>query len=301
MDHTILRRQFACPGGAAPRHSSCNIKWSETTSLVGKRDVRDQASRVLRILYTYASAHRGANLNENQKTHPRKINVQNISHGADYPADPAERIALIHTGTSMRPILNWLAAAASLIGLFFTLRPPAASLTNTQIGFVFLTVLVFGAVAIADIREERKRAAKQYKNTSAINDYMYAILRSSGKCEICSRDASWISEQRIYSLLENKARRGELTFLVHHSTEQVKALGAIGAEIIEYSAFGFEPVTRFTVVNAGNHASSYVAVGRKKPNEPHIIEELDSSHPTYSMAHDLIRSIRAANDKFKKN
>lgn len=201
----------------------------------------------------------------------------------------------------MRSILNWLAAAASLIGLFFTLRPPNDSFSHTQIGFITLTVLVFGGAAIWDLREARKRSAKRYKNTAAINDYMYAMLRNSGKCEICSRDASWISETRIYSLLQDKARRGELTFLVHQSTEQIKALGAMGAEIIEYGTFGFEPVTRFTVVNAGNHASSYVAVGRKKPNEPHIIEELDPSHPTYSMAHDVIRSIRAANDKIKKN
>lgn len=201
----------------------------------------------------------------------------------------------------MRSILNWLAAAASLIGLFFTLRPPQNSLSSTQIGFVLLTALVFGGAAIWDLREARKRSVKRYQDTAAINNYMYAMLRSGGRCEICSRDASWISETRIYSLLQDKARRGELTFLVHQSTEKIKALGAMGAEIIEYGAFGFEPVTRFTVVNSGNHSSSYVAVGRKKPNEPHIIEELDSSHPTYSMAHDVIRSIRSANDKFKKN
>ncbi len=169
-----------------------------------------------------------------------------------------------------------------------------------QIGFVFLVVIVFGAAAITDVHEERKRAAKSYKDTAAINNYMYEMLRNSGKCEICSRDASWISEKRIYSLLEDKARRGELTFLVHHSTARLQSLVGLGAEVIEYGAFGFEPVTRFTVVNSGNQASSYVAIGRQKPKESHIIEELDSSHPTYSLARDLIRSIRAANDQFKK-
>lgn len=201
----------------------------------------------------------------------------------------------------MKSFLNWLAAAASLIGLYVTLRPPKGSFSYLQMATIGVIVLVFGVAAFRDIREERKRATKQYKNTAAINKYMYAMLKGSGKCEICSRDASWISEERIYTLLQDKARRGELTFLVHHSTDKTKALGELGAEIIEYGAFGFEPLSRFTVANAGNHASSYVAVGRKKPNEPHIIEELDSSHPTYSMAQDVIRSIKAAHDKFKKN
>jgi len=201
----------------------------------------------------------------------------------------------------MKAILNWLAAAASLVGLFFTLQPASGALTLWQISFLILVILVFGIAAIRDICEERRRATKTYRNSTAINNYMFAMLQNSGRCEICSRDASWIADKRIYALLEGKAKRGELTFLVHKSTPELAALHKVGAEIIEYSALGFEPITRFTVVNAGNHASSYVAIGRQKPNEPHTIEELDSSHPTYSMALDLIRSIKIANDNFKKN
>ena len=197
----------------------------------------------------------------------------------------------------MKSILNWLAAAASLIGLFFTLRPPDGGLSAMQIVFVSLIVVVFGFAAFSDIRNERRRGAKKYENAADINTYMYNMLNKSGKCEICSRDASWIADKRIYALLQQKASRGELTFLVHHSTNEIRTLAQLGAEVIEYGALGFDPVTRFTVVNAGNPASSYVAIGRKKPNEPHIIEELDSSHPTYSMARDLILSIRAANDQ----
>jgi len=201
----------------------------------------------------------------------------------------------------MKALLNWVAAAASLVGLFFTLRPAEGTLTAWQVAFLLLVVAVFGAAAIRDIRDERRRSAKTYPNPSAINDYMFAMLRNSGRCEICSRDASWITDKRIYAVLEGKAQRGELIFLVLKCTRELSKLQALGAEIIEYGVLGFEPITRFTVVNAGNKASSYVAIGRQKPNEPHTIEELDSSHPTYSMAHDLIRSIKTANDNFKKN
>lgn len=203
----------------------------------------------------------------------------------------------------MKSFLNWLAAAASLIGLFFTLRPPSGNgdLSSTQIGIVSLIAFIFGIAALSEIRKEHQRSGKKYRSAAKINSYMHKMLRNSGKCEICSRDASWIADKRIFPLLEEKAARGELTFLVHHSTPELKSLATIGAEVIEYGPVGFEPVTRFTVVNAGNPASSYVAIGRRKPNEPHIIEELDSSHPTYSMARDLIRSIRAAHDQFTKN
>jgi len=200
----------------------------------------------------------------------------------------------------MKSLLNWLAAAASLAGLFLTLRPLAGVLTTLQVTSLLAIALLFGFVAFRDIRDERRRAAKSYATQSEINDYMYAMLRDSGRCEICSRDASWISNPRIYALLEGKAKRGELTFLVHKNTPELEALATLGAELVVYGPLGFDPVTRFTVANSGNHSSSYVAIGRRKPNEPHTIEELDSSHPTYSMALDLIRSIRAANDQFKK-
>lgn len=201
----------------------------------------------------------------------------------------------------MKALLNWVAAAASLVGLFFTLLPAEGTLTAGQIAFLVLVGVVFGAAAFRDIRDERRRSAKTYPNSTAINDYMLAMLRNSGRCEICSRDASWITDEGIYAILEGKAKRGELSFFVLKCTRELSNLQTLGAEIIEYGVLGFEPITRFTVVNAGNNASSYVAIGRQKPNEPHTIEELESSHPTYSMAQDLICSIKIANDNFKKN
>lgn len=201
----------------------------------------------------------------------------------------------------MKSVINWIAVAASLIGLLFTLKPINGEFSFTQISVISLITLVVGSVAFFDIREELQRSAKKYKDSAAINRYMHSMLSNSGKCEICSRDASWISDNNIYSILEQKAKRGELTFLVQKSTPKLASLTENGAEVIEYGSLGFDPVTRFTVVNAGNNASSYVAIGRRKPNEPHIIEELDSSHPTYSMARDLIRSIRIAHDQFAKN
>jgi hypothetical protein len=144
----------------------------------------------------------------------------------------------------MKSLLNWLAAAASLVGLFFTLQPPSGTLTLWQITFLIFVITVFGIAAFRDIADERRRAAKLYSSQAAINHYMYTMLRDSGRCEICSRDASWIRERRVYELLEGKARRGELTFLVHKSTAELEALAALGAEIIVYGPIGFEPVTR---------------------------------------------------------
>ena len=104
----------------------------------------------------------------------------------------------------MKSLLNWLAAAASLAGLFLAIRPPAGSLTTFQLAALAVIALIFGVAAFRDLRDERRRAAKTYKNQPQINDYMHALLRDSGRCEICSRDASWIAEQRIYTLLEDK-------------------------------------------------------------------------------------------------
>lgn len=199
----------------------------------------------------------------------------------------------------MKSILNWLAAAASLIGLFFTLYPATEVLTPWKVTVLVVIVLVFLFFAVTDIKAERKNSAKSYDTDQDINNYMFDMLKNSGKCEICSRDASWISDKRINRLLIEKAKNNELTFLVHEITKALKTLEQQGATVIEYGALGFDPIARFTVVNSGNHASSYVAIGRRKPNGPHVIEEMDSSHPTYSMAVDLIRIVKIANAKIK--
>lgn len=216
------------------------------------------------------------------------------------PSHIADIITILNLSRTMKAFLNWSAAAASLVGLFFTLHPISESLTAWQGIFVFLVLLVFGAAAFRDIADERSKAAKAYRDANEINNYMFSILQNSGYCEICSRNASWIADPRIFAMLKDKARRSELTFFVHVSTKEIAQLQALGAQVIEYGALGFDPMTRFTIVNAGNRPSSYVAIGRKKPNELHTIEELDSNHPTYSMALDLIGSIRTANDNFKK-
>jgi hypothetical protein len=199
----------------------------------------------------------------------------------------------------MKSIINWLAAAASFVGLYFTVKPEQP-LTQWKLFLLAIVTIVFVISAVVDLQNERKRLPKKYQSKAKINNYMYDMLKKCGACEICSRDASWVKDDRIYPLLIEKSKNRELKLYVHTKTHDVKSLEQNGAEVIEYGKFGFEPFTRFTIVNSGNHASSYVAIGKQKPNEPHIIEELDSSHPTYSMAKDLIQSIKATNDNFKE-
>lgn len=200
----------------------------------------------------------------------------------------------------MKPFLHWIAATASLLGLFFTLKPHSSEFSVGQILGLVVIVFIFGAAALSDLREWHRYSKKKYSTNKKINDYMYSMLKDSGACEICSRDASWISEVRIMNLLEKKAKNHELTFLVHQKTKSLATLEVLGAEIIEYGKLGFEPLTRFTIVNAGNRNSSYIAIGRQKPNDSHMIEELDSSNSTFHIAVDLIRSIRVANDIYNK-
>lgn len=200
----------------------------------------------------------------------------------------------------MKPFLHWVAAAASLLGLFFTLKPNLNEFSIGQVLVLVIIVLVFSAAALSDLKEWRRHSKKKYSTNEKISDYMYSMLKDSGACEICSRDASWISEMRIMRLLEQKAKDSELTFLVHQKTKSLKTLELLGAEVIEYGKLGFEPLTRFTIVNAGNKNSSYIAIGMQKPNHSHMIEEIDSSNSTFNIAVDLIRSIRVANDIYNK-
>lgn len=193
----------------------------------------------------------------------------------------------------LKSIINWLSAYASFAGLYFAVKPEQ-SLTKWQLFFLAILTVVFIRASLVDLWNEKKSLPKKYQSKTEIINYMYNMLKKCGVCEICSRDASWITDSKIYNLLIEKSKKKELKLYVHTKTKNVNDLEKNGAEVIDYGKFGFDPLTRFTIVNSGNHACSYVAIGKQKPNEPHIIEELDSSHPTYSMAKDLIQSINVA-------
>ena len=93
----------------------------------------------------------------------------------------------------MKSIINWLAAAATFVGLYLTVKPQQP-LTHWQIFFIAIIVFVFVIAAFLDIRNERNSLPKKYKSKAKINNYMYNMLKTGGACEICSRDASWIKE-----------------------------------------------------------------------------------------------------------
>ncbi|ASJ76207.1 hypothetical protein [Granulosicoccus antarcticus] len=192
----------------------------------------------------------------------------------------------------MAYVLSWLSAVASFIGLGVALQTPIENLSGWKLVLLIVVILVFGISAIYDAWKNYKSKPKKYRNEKKINEYMYSILADGGRCEICSRDASWIEDDKIFDMLKNKASRGELVFFLHQKTDKIMQLTELGADLYIYGDQKFEPLTRFTIVNSGNRASSFLAIGRKKPNEPHVIEELDSSHPTYSLALDLLSTIK---------
>jgi hypothetical protein len=75
----------------------------------------------------------------------------------------------------MKFLLNWLAAAASLLGLYFTLLPPTGELSLRQIIIILVILIVFGVAAFRDIRDELRRSAKSYKSSAEINKYLLLI------------------------------------------------------------------------------------------------------------------------------
>ena len=193
--------------------------------------------------------------------------------------------------TMFRIWLTWAAAAASAIGLVWTVRPTGTPVTGTQGAFLAALGGVFALAAVFDIRDHLRRQAKRYKTKSEINSYMFRWISNAGRVVIFTRDHTWAHDPNIRDLLFSKARKNELAICVPGDTELTRDLRSEGAEIITYSKLAYAPGSRFTIINDGRVADAAVAIGRQV-NGVQIIEEFPIGDPVFAVAKDLVEVLR---------
>src|SRR4051812_48363730 len=106
--------------------------------------------------------------------------------------------------------LSWIAAGASVVGVFLTVWPSDKPLSATQGAILTTIVFVFLLAAFADFREHLKRRPHRYKEDREINKYMFEWIARGGRVVIFTRDHTWANDQQMRDLLVAKARRSEL-------------------------------------------------------------------------------------------
>lgn len=191
----------------------------------------------------------------------------------------------------VRLSLTWLAAAASVFGLLYTIWPTEHPLTGMQGAIVALLGFIFLLAAYADIRDHLHRQPKRYKSEADINAYMFRWISKSGRAVVFTRDHTWAREPKIRDLLFAKARRNELAICLPADTDLTLELQSEGAEIIAYPQLAYTPGARFTIINDGRIADAAVAIGRQIDGVQ-VIEEFPASDPVFAVTKDLVEVLR---------
>ena len=189
----------------------------------------------------------------------------------------------------IKNLFAYLGTVASITGLFFSLKNPDKQLNGWHWTLIILSIGLFILTMIFMIQDFYLNRPKLCKNEREIRDYMYRWISNGGRVVIFTRDMSWVSDQEMIDMLNNKARRNELSICLPNKIPFVNDLEKEGASIIEYPNLNYTPRSRFTIINDGRNDAK-VAVGKRVAENKHIIEEFSiGEHPYFNVANDLIR------------
>lgn len=115
-----------------------------------------------------------------------------------------------------------------------------------------------------------------------INKFLRKKIKKTGAVAIFSRDFTWVEKNtEQYRLLKDKAERGELFIFLENETDISRELSNNGAIIKVYNKYtkqGFEPKSRFTILNyKGAGKTTLIGVS---DDEYHTIYTLKSKENT---------------------
>jgi hypothetical protein len=195
------------------------------------------------------------------------------------------------------PLLNLIgiiSAVCSIAGVYLELRPHGTFSVGEGIAIgVFSTFFLI--VIISEIATYRRAHGRIYKDEADNKRYMQRWIQQGARTVIVSRDMSWVDEP-IKRLLLEKARKNELVLFAQSDWPICRELSAAGADVRKYGDLGWQPRTRFTIINYGRHDEK-VAVGLPLDKGRRILEFSQGQHPFLDLARDFIPILTAASTK----
>lgn len=185
-------------------------------------------------------------------------------------------------------LISQFGCLASLIGLVLSIKSPDSSFNGWHWLLLFLSIVLFFISFGLVIWEYHTKKPLIFKNPQGIRDYMYNWIKNGGRTVIFTRDLSWVSDEEMKDMLNNKSRHCELTICMPNKISKVEEFERSGASIIIYSDVNYTPLSRFTITNYGRDDAK-VAVGKSMSNGNHLIEVYgNGEHPYFQVANDLI-------------
>ena len=193
-------------------------------------------------------------------------------------------------------LLALAAAIVTLLGLVLPHVPSPDDLPWWGVALAVISAISFLILVVLEVQSVRARWIFDHRDVRGIRKYMHDWIQHSGRVAIWTRDMSWAQNDDTWSLLEAKAKAGELIICLPESMPFTRRLQELGAEICAYGSEASSPASRFTIVFFGRDGAQ-VAVGRSQ-GRAHVIDEFDSGeHPVFYIAEDLVRLARKVSNE----
>lgn len=196
-------------------------------------------------------------------------------------------------------LISLIGSIASIVSLFWA----GGEWNPGKIALAISIAVVAVAAAVGLIFN---RETKICKNEKEINDFMKHWIQTDGVVKVFSRDLSWVDDDML-GIIRKKG--GDLYFYVQSKNRAVEAIRQVnpGCRIYYYGDYGFEPISRYTVIHANRDTRQIaVALQEKKGfknmrHEIYISEDSAYDKKMLGLAMDLMSCIECMEAKSEKN
>ena len=169
---------------------------------------------------------------------------------------------------------------------------------------IIISIFSFGML-VYDIIKILHDNGKVYNNTERdkINDYIVNWIDKAGNTVILTHDLSWISNDKIFKIIYNKARKKELIIVMKEENEfSRQILENHDIDIRYYKGTPYQDIlyeNRFTIINWGTQMARLTVP--TTDGKYHINEEYTYKDSIYLITESLIKIILLDIPKIEKN
>jgi hypothetical protein len=193
-------------------------------------------------------------------------------------------------------LLGIVGGYITIYAFVLTIFPADGRLSALQTLLLVAPLALLALSVVAELRSASAVTFFKKSDAAGILGALASWMDTHGELTVYTRDLSVADDPAVKDLLLRKARNEGLTICLPRETPKLAKflhdLEQEGARVIKYSALGYEPMARFTLMSFGQPASGRMTVG-KVLGDRHINEEVPPSDPMYWIAIDLIAALRA--------
>lgn len=165
-------------------------------------------------------------------------------------------------------------------------------------GVVSLFYDLFG-IRRKGTEEPKEPEGQLFETDEQINQFMKEFIAKGSTVDIFSTKLSWVAADKSVEdfLIEHVSKGNEIWIYLPELNTTARRLQQANVKVVTYGALGFEPTTRFTLINRDVAGSRVLVVGSGVKPQYRIREFNDRDHPkVVAMARDMTTILRGASE-----